>query len=323
MKIALGVLLAASTCLAGCGHLGRSARVDPIEVAVRPPADKCGNVSGIGGGSNYAINLDCFRFQAGDGAPQSYDRASSADAAGTGPRVDETVHTAYSLAKASAAYRDRLEAVLLARADAICEKEKGHIFANEAGVGLAFDVLASSFAGAASIVTGEQANSILSGLAGLSTATRSHVTANVYKNQIVPAITNVMDAERKSLLDSIVALRQSGIAQYSADDMIRRVNLYNQACSFQRGVQLLLKASENKAGTDAILRSINLRQSMADLKIALATVTNAEQRAALEADYANAARQLAAIAESTKGDATVTPPRTDAGADPAGGGSAQ
>ncbi|WP_158512660.1 hypothetical protein [Sphingobium sp. SYK-6] len=217
-------------------------------------------MSGIGGDFSFAINLDCFTLQkpTADGAPQQFVGTLPQGAPAT---VDESLYTAYSLARASQVYRNRLESVLLSHADANCEKEKGSIYAKEASVGLAFDVLASGLSTASTIVGGEQAKSILAGLAGLSTATRSHVTANVYKNQIIPAITNVIDAERRKLLTEIIARRPLALESYTADDMIRMVNGYHQACSFQLGLQLLLQASENKAGTDALLKNINLAAS--------------------------------------------------------------
>lgn len=309
MKPVVLAIATTSLLLGGCVQLGRTARVDPARIAAHKPPAKCGYISGVGSDFKYAIDLDCFTFQAppGDVKPTAYDGAYDGRVA-----IDESKHTAYSLAKSDAKYRNRLESVLLSQADAICEKEKGHIFANEAGIGVAFDTLASGFSGAATIVTGEQAKSILSGLAGLSTATRSHVTANIYKNQIVPAITNVMDAERTRLLTEIIALRNVKIEDYSADDMVRRVNRYNQACSFQFGIQLLLQASENKAGTDAIIRSINLRHAISELQTGRAKLVAAGvSTEAADKKLAELVLQLAETANATQS-VTVTEGATPA-----------
>jgi hypothetical protein len=167
-------------------------------------------------------------------------------------------------------YRDQLEGMLLLHADTICEAEKGSIFANEAAVNTAFDFLSSGLSAASTIVGGDEAKSILSGLAGFSTAGKSHVTANVYRNQIVPAITNVIEAERAKILTTIETKRSQELDKYPASAMIRLVNSYHQACSFQNGLQILLKASVNKAGSDAIIRSINVQFAISQLRQAIA-----------------------------------------------------
>jgi hypothetical protein len=241
-RISLLLVGVSATFVSGCSDIGRKARVNPAVIAAQR-VDKCPNVAGIGADMKAAIDLDCYRF----------------------PGDEQDLPTAYRLALTGEGPRNRLEAVLLKQADAICEREKGLIFANEAGTGLFFDTVSSGLSGAGAIVGGETAKSILSALASFSTATRSHITSNVYKNQIVPAITNVIDAERRRIATELVAKRAMKLDQYAVDQMIWAVNSYHQACSFQNGVQLLLKASQNKAGTDAILKDINLRAARVSL----------------------------------------------------------
>lgn len=240
------VMLAGALALGACAPLARLARSNPASV-VSQGSEQCRMVSGLGGGQAFAINLDCYRFP---GAPAS-------------------ARTAYQEAITESVARNRLEAVLIRQADTICEVEKGYIYANEAVANSFFDFTSTSLSVASTIVGGDQAKSILSGLAGLSTATKTNITAHVYKNQIVPAITNVMDAERQRILTSMIARRSETTAGYPADEMIRLANSYHQACSFQNGVQVLLKASVNKAGSDALIKTINLRYALANLKASL------------------------------------------------------
>lgn len=317
MRYAVAVAAAASVLLSGCVQLGRVARVSPARIAARTPPENCEYISGVGKDFKFAIDLDCFRFQ-NPNKVSVYPEYFNGD-----PKLitesDEVKYTAYSLARGNKDYRNRLEAILLSQADANCEKEKGHIFANEAGLGFALNTLASTFDTAATIVTGEPAKSILAGAAGLSTATKSHLTANVYKNQIVPAITNVMDAERTKILNALIGLRDSSVDKYNVDDMIRRVNNYNQACSFQFGVQALLKASENKAGTDALIHGINIDHEIARIRRALPLVTDPAKRARLEDKIVEMTLERAQTTQSAQGEAnTVTDasPSSDALAPP-------
>jgi hypothetical protein len=241
-RLSIIALLGASVALNACTSMGRMARVDPVSVVNQKHA-KCALIQGIDGGEPYALDLDCYTFPG-----------------------EEDSKKAYALATTSDTERNRLEAVLLRQADSICELEKGQIFANEAMINSALDFISTSLSTTSTIVGGEQAKSILAGLAGISTATRSNITANVYKNQIVPAITNVMDAERKRILTEMAARHTEKVTIYPADEMIRLANSYHQACSFQNGIQLLLKASINKAGSDAIIKAINLRNGIENLK---------------------------------------------------------
>lgn len=258
------------------------------------------------GGTDLAEEADILKAS---GIPKSLQASESL----------ERRYTAYRLATVSAYYRNRLEGALLTHADMICEQEKGYIFANEASVGTIFDVLASGFSAASTIVTGDQAKSILSGLSGLSTATNSHVVANVYKNQIVPAITKAIDAERKEIMQEIIAQREKTAILYSADQMIQAVNRYHQACSFQKGLQRLLDASVNQAGKDAILKSINLRFAIqqlrrdeAEMRATLSTPPTEAQSKALadtQAKIAELVLQYAAVVQVNGGDSnTATAP---------------
>ena len=74
-----------------------------------------------------------------------------------------------------------------------------------------------------------------------------------------------MDAERKKISIAMQGKKTNNIDDYSVDEMIRLANEYHQACSFQKGMQLLLDAAINKEGVDRILEGINLRTSLKNL----------------------------------------------------------
>jgi hypothetical protein len=212
--------------------------------------DDCSYVPPIDGDAAQAIDLDCFKFA--EGEKPAYKLA-------TDPSV-YTTGTATEKAENQRQARNRLGFALVNHADLLCEREKGEIFGVRAATSSLLDLGSSTFSIASTIVGGEQAKSILSGLAGLSTATRTNIDANVYQNQLTSAITKMMDAERHIILQKIQARQQQPIGEFSADEMIVMANQYHQACSFQKGLQLLLDAAVNKEGVDQIVRAMNLRQ---------------------------------------------------------------
>ncbi|WP_159758366.1 hypothetical protein [Sphingomonas sp. 8AM] len=247
------------------------ARIDPASVTTRSSLQKplpvskttqrttqeaapagasgCALTSQYGGDKQQSIDLDCYRFATSD-PDTAYDMATS-DRFLEQQRQDA---------------RNRLQSVLLNQANFACQLEKGRLYANRATLDAAFDFMSAGFSAASTIVGGDLAKSILSGVAGLSTATRSNINANIYQNQIIPAITLVMDAARKEALIDLRAKSRQNIAEYTADEMILLANEYHQSCSFERGVQLLLNAALNKEGADAIVRGINLRAKAVALK---------------------------------------------------------
>jgi hypothetical protein len=232
------VLAILSVTVAGCSHTGRLARVDPASITAQvSERSPCELVSLYKGDQPQSIDLDCYKFNRDD------------------PK------TAYRLASdpGGKPYRNRLQNVLLNQANFVCQLQKGRMYANRATLDSALDFTSAGFSAASTIVGGELAKSILSAVAGLSTATRGNLNANIYQNQLVPALSRVMDAERKDVLIALSARSKQSLEDFDVDDMVRLVNEYHQACSFEKGVQLLLNAALNKEGVDAIIRDMNLR----------------------------------------------------------------
>jgi hypothetical protein len=92
--------------------------------------------------------------------------------------------------------------------------------------------------------------------------------------------------------------------------MIVMANQYHQACSFQKGVQLLLDAAVNKEGVDQIVRAMNLRQVVYEadrLKAGFAADSEALQN--IEQARAAAILELFEIAKTSN---TVTVAPTEA-----------
>lgn len=247
MKSLPFVALASAALLSGC-NVGALARVNPQSVVVYPPADKCAPTKGPEDTQTGSVNLDCFTF------PGETDPKKTAYQLATQPNV----------AQATIA-RNRLAAFLMIAADNVCVREKGHIVGREAALNFGLSSATSALSGAAAIVTGNLAKSILAGGAGLANAVRGHANESFYRNQVTQAITASMDSERDRVAQIIQNKHDLGTDKFTADEMIQLVNEYHQACSFEHGLQLLVKAAVNQRGIDVIVAQRNSASAVSAL----------------------------------------------------------
>lgn len=239
----LAMLAAIGAIQSGCARLQAQSRVDPQAVAYYNPGkfDTASTRAGetrstacpakIPGDFNGgAVNLDCFYFPEDSRALAMGDRPLTAYARVAG-EPDQ--------AKARI-LRNRLGDILIVHADTICTREMGALVANEGTTNTALSTLDTLFSTTSTIVTGEQAKSILSGLAGAANATRAHINAEVYRNALATAIARAIENERGKQLASIREnLSSKDVGVYTLDQMIRDVNAYHQICSFYRGISLV------------------------------------------------------------------------------------
>jgi hypothetical protein len=161
--------------------------------------------------------------------------------------------------------RNRLNAILVKHADDVCVLEKGRLVATESSVNFLLSFLTQAFSGASTIVQGELAKSILSGVATLSSGTQSNVNATFYRNQLIQAINKTLDSERQRIMTQLIANRSLDIDAYTVDEMIVAANSYHQACSFERGLQVLLDAALDRSGADAVLANRSREAAIAEL----------------------------------------------------------
>jgi hypothetical protein len=270
------MLLAAALSLPACTQLGARARINPTSVAVYPKANisaegskgdpsgdqQCLLARGIYDSKQGAINLDCFYFPEdrpgaeGSKSFPAYDRA-----------VPGVTYGGKTIAPSEAKIaRNRLASILIKHADDVCLIEKGRLVAGQSTANFPLSFLTQSLSGASTIVVGDRAKSILSGLATLSAGTQDNVNASFYRNQIVQAIGRSLDQERERHLESLAAARPQDIEAYTVDDMIAGVNAYHQACSFEHGLQVLLDAALDANGAAAALESRTRDRALADLR---------------------------------------------------------
>jgi len=292
----------------GCTDLLKSSRINPQTIAIYPggenpekPQKACAFTQGISDSNNGAINIDCFRFPEDFKAepptkdfkaepptkdfkpePLTKDRLPAYDlAAGrvmsigkngeldTEPRRLATTPAEWEGVRF---YRNRLAAILVKQADDICTVEKGRLVRSETGVNFLLSFLTTSLSSAAAIVTGERAKSILAGLATGSSATQTNFNSTFYKNQLTQAISKSMDTERARLLALLNGKQGEKAQTFTVDDMIREVNRYHQACSFEHGLQLLLDKAVDASGAEAALQTRTNRAAIVELDAQIASL---------------------------------------------------
>lgn len=266
--------LLAATSLAGCAHtlnnLESQARVDPRTVAAYPNA---GELS-IGKSDcrprrlrsdehSIAINLDCFYF------PESLRVPNPAGGTSPVPPIP-----AYDLAAMPGPnmlwYRNRLAAILATHSDEVCTKELGDISAREAISNTLLGTITSTLSTVSSIVTGTKLKSWLSGGAAISSATRDHINAEVFRNVLSNAMAKAIENSRATQMTAIkTALTDDNTENYTIDDAIRDINRYHQTCSFYNGLVLVVDAV-NRAGPTIENDYRTLTTAISDLNIQIA-----------------------------------------------------
>lgn len=244
IALRLTVVVSIAAIQTGCARLQAQSRVDPQAVAYYNPGKfdpeptRTGATASRGCPAKIpgdfkggAVNLDCFYF------PED----SKAHETGAGDPL-----TAYARVATEADHdkakvlRNRLADILITHADTICTREMGALVANEGTTNTALSTLDTLFSTTSTIVTGEQAKSILSGLAGAANATRAHINAEVYRNALATAIARAIENERGKQLTAMHGkLSGQDVSGYTLDQMIRDVNAYHQICSFYRGISLV------------------------------------------------------------------------------------
>ncbi|HEV2569303.1 hypothetical protein [Sphingomonas sp.] len=277
--------------LPACTWLGARARINPSSIAYYPGtawdsnADKasidaapsptrveagrdgrrvlrtpCILTGGVYDSKQGAIDLDCFAFP-DDRTRPAYDLASGFDA------LKETDADKKAAMLDRARFdRNRLAAVLLKHADDACKIEKGRLVAVQSSSNFLLSFLTQSFSGASTIVGGDRAKSILSGLATLSAGTQDNVNATFYRNQLTTAIGRSIDQERSRLLEGINSSRTQSIDAHSVDEMIMAVNRYHHACSFEHGLQVLIDAATDAKGATSALESRSRDRAIEELR---------------------------------------------------------
>lgn len=232
--------------LSGCASLQTQSRVNPATIAAYGNHDpNCPLTSGLQDTRKGAIDLDCFQFPEDQGTSNNNNGGAPDGTSGNPPKLP--TETAYKKAVATKDDRNRLTSILIKHSDDVCTVEMGNLTANEAITNTSLSIANSGLSIASTIVGGEQAKSILSGLAAFAGASRDHANTHVYRSTVSYALAQVITAERDTKLGLIHAKYGVDEKAWSIDDATRAVNDYHQQCSLSVGLKLLMKAANNSA----------------------------------------------------------------------------
>lgn len=158
---------------------------------------------------------------------------------------------AYARAASDRVDRNRLAQILMKHSDDVCTIEMGTITANQATVNSSLNILATAATTTANIVTGNQAQQILTGVGTFAGASRSHLNADVYRNTVAYAISRAITLERQRLRELIESRYGQSRADFTVDEAIRAANQYHGVCSFYKGLELVLASVEGDQRTRA------------------------------------------------------------------------
>lgn len=235
----------------GCAHWQAQGRINPRVVAIYP--NDCGAKRAEGDIRNGAIDLDCYRF------PETVN-------ATTKPKTyegDTAYKTAATEGDTGLQARNRLTSILLSQSDSNCTFALGKLTADEAISNTVFSTLTTSVSAAATVVSGNLAKSILSGVASVSSGTQSNVNLHVYRNQIAPTIAHAINIERDKLRKEITDKFNKSQKEWPIDLAINDVNRYNQTCSLYHGFEILLASAENSKNLEAYKKAVENEQFLA------------------------------------------------------------
>ena len=127
--------------------------------------------------------------------------------------------------------RNETQSEMVLQADRLCDRYLASIFGEQAGNALSMDVAGSLLSGGAAIASGNSARNLSAGAALLG-ATKSHINADVYQNQVATAI-NLLIRKKRNAARSVIRNNQScSVARYPAADAVRDVVTYhNMGCA--------------------------------------------------------------------------------------------
>lgn len=179
--------------------------------------------------------------------------------------------------------RDDFAHFLIERSNTLCERHRAGIAAVSSSVNFGLTELATGLNTAGTLVVGEQAAKILTGIAGAVNASRDAFNENIYQNQLMPAILESIKNSRENKYKEIVASLSKSTDEYPASALLVDVNDYHQRCSFVEGMSTLAAAAKEVKVTDAEREQKvqELKKQLSDLNAT--SVSGTQQKAGIQA----------------------------------------
>jgi hypothetical protein len=179
--------------------------------------------------------------------------------------------------------RNETQSEMLLQADRICDRYLASVFGEQAGRALEMDVWGSLLSGGAALASGVTARNLAAGSAFLG-ATKSHINADVYQNQVATAI-NLLIRKKRNVARGVIRNNQAcNVAAYSATDAVKDALTYHDMCSFEYGLGELVHEASNTSPVRGSVASLTLQRLQKQLADLLAKPVGAADTAA-KADY--------------------------------------
>lgn len=99
-----------------------------------------------------------------------------------------------------------------------------------------FGTLTTILGGAGSIVTGENAARLLSGLAGISSGTRAELNQAIFESVATSVIVPAIHKNREEVLTNILSKRAKPLTEYTVEGAIADAIMYHGGCSMDAGI---------------------------------------------------------------------------------------
>ena len=139
---------------------------------------------------------------------------------------------------------------LVANSNSLCQQHMASIFGNESAFNIITGTATSLFAGAATVVGGESAKSLLGAAAAFTNAERSLINETVYKSMLTQAITKKINEIRITKFNGIKSRIESlNDHPYGIAELINDTLDYHNDCSFMVGLQ---KALDEGTGDNSV-----------------------------------------------------------------------
>ena len=229
-----------------------------------------GRVRGKDGGiywSHYALGTFACKTQ-DEWICQA--RTGRRDCAGTSLEQQLVQAAAAERAQPGIAMRARNEtqSEMLLQADRLCDRYLASVFGEQAGNALWMDIASTALSGGATLASGNSARNLSAGAALLG-ATKSHISADVYQNQVATAINLLIRKKRNAARSVIHNNQMCSVARYPAADAVIDAQTYHNMCSFEYGLgELVHEASDTSPvrGSVAALTLQRLQKQLTELE---------------------------------------------------------
>jgi hypothetical protein len=142
-----------------------------------------------------------------------------------------------AIADTTGATRNRLKSVLLEQSDSICAYTEAHIEGNSNFLNFGLGESSTIVGATGALVTAVTPARVLSGVAGMFSATQGQVANNFYQNTVTAAIIQKMDTVRGTLRQAINQNDDKHIVEYSYEAMKADLTQYHDNCAFVAGIK--------------------------------------------------------------------------------------